>query len=408
MIKANKNKISELEFIAIMAFLMSTVALSIDGILPGLTDIGVALNRTNNNDLQGIITMIFLGLGIGQLLFGTLSDSLGRKPVVYAGVATFFVASIIAVNSTSLEMMLVARFLQGVGLSAPRSVSISIIRDLYKGDEMARIMSFITVIFILVPMIAPILGQWVLDAFYWQAIFYLQMAITLITVIWFALRQRETVTDENRLKLTRFLFIDGFKEFFKFRETIVFTIVSGFMTGSFMVYLSTSKQIFQDQYGLVSEFVYIFGGLAFFLGLATFFNGFIVRRFGMKKLATIALYLFTLSAMLYTVLFYYSGNPSIYVLLAFLATQFFCIGFIFGNVRALAMQPIGHIAGIGASLNGFISTMMGVPLAMFIGHFIDKTSLPLFVGFMICGLLSILLVYLLDTTKKNQSEGTNS
>jgi DHA1 family bicyclomycin/chloramphenicol resistance-like MFS transporter len=403
MSKVKNNKISELEFIAIMAFLMSTVALSIDGILPGLSDIGIDLDRTNNNDLQGIITMIFLGLGIGQLLFGTLSDSLGRKPIVYAGVVTFCAASIIAVNSTSLEMLLVARFLQGVGLSAPRSVSISIIRDLYKGDNMARIMSFITVIFILVPMIAPVLGQWVLNAYNWQAIFYFQMIVTIITVFWFALRQRETVTNENRLKLSKFLFIDGVKEFFKFRDTVIYTLVSGFMTGSFMVYLSTSKQIFQDQYGLVSEFVYIFGGISFFLGLATFFNGSIVIRFGMKKLATIAIYLFTLFAFLYTVLFYYSGNPSIYVLLGFIAIQFLCIGFIFGNVRAMAMQPIGHIAGVGASLNGFISTIMAVPIAVFIGHFIDKSALPLFIGFMSCGLFSILCIYLLDNLEKSRN-----
>ena len=403
MIKVKKNKISELEFIAIMAFLMSTVALSIDGILPGLADIGVALNHTHSNDLQGIITMIFLGLGIGQLFFGTLSDSLGRKPVVYAGVTTFCLASFIAVNATSLEVMLVARFLQGVGLSAPRSVSISIIRDLYKGDNMARIMSFITVIFILVPMIAPISGQLVLNAYNWQAIFYFQMIVTIITVIWFALRQQETVTDVNRLKLSKFLFIDGVKEFFKHRDTVIYTLVSGFMTGSFMVYLSTSKQIFQDQYGLVSEFVYIFGGIAFFLGLATFFNGSIVMRFGMKKLATIALYLFTLSAFLYTALFFYGGNPSIYVLLAFIATQFLCIGFIFGNVRALAMQPIGHIAGVGASLNGFFSTLMAVPLAVFIGHFIDNTALPLFIGFMSCGMISILFLYYLNNIKTDKT-----
>ncbi|MFT4536505.1 MAG: DHA1 family bicyclomycin/chloramphenicol resistance-like MFS transporter [Saprospiraceae bacterium] len=399
MIKAKKDKISELEFIALMAFLMSIVALSIDGILPGLSDIGVALNRTNNNDLQGIITMIFLGLGIGQLFFGTLSDSLGRKPVVYAGVITFCAASFIAVNATSLEMMLVARLLQGIGLSAPRSVSISIIRDLYKGDNMARIMSFITVIFILVPMIAPFLGQLILNAYNWKAIFYFQMIVTIITVIWFALRQRETVTDENRLKLSKFLFIDGVKEFFKFRETVVYTIVSGFMTGSFMVYLSVSKQIFQDQYGLVSEFVYIFGGISFFLGFATFINGSIVMRFGMKKIATISMYIFTFSAFFYTVLFFSSGNPGIYVLIGFIAIQFLCIGFIFGNVRALAMEPIGHIAGVGASLNGFISTMMAVPLAVFIGHFIDNTALPLFIGFMFCGLLSILCIYLLDNFK---------
>ena len=399
--KKKESKFAELEFIALMAFLMSNVALAIDGILPGLADIGHALSHTESNDLQGIITMIFLGIGIGQLFFGTLSDSLGRKPIVYAGMIIFIAASFFAVSSTSLEMMLSARFLQGVGLSAPRSVCISIIRDLYKGDHMARITSFISVIFILVPMVAPILGQWILNAYNWQAIFYFQLVFTAITIVWFALRQKETVTDDNRIILTKYLFFDGATEFFRYKNTLVYTVVSGFMTGSFMVYLSTSKQIFQDQYGLIDEFAYIFGGVSFFLGLATFFNGSIVVRFGMKKLSTIALYLFTGTAFIYTTLFYASSNPNVYVLLGFIVIQFLCIGFIFGNIRAMAMQPIGHIAGIGASLNGFISTLMAVPIAMYIGSFIDDTALPLFAGFLFCGVISILLVYVLNWVEKD-------
>lgn len=399
--KKKESKFAELEFIALMAFLMSNVALAIDGILPGLADIGHALSHTESNDLQGIITMIFLGIGIGQLFFGTLSDSLGRKPIVYAGMIIFIAASFFAVSSTSLEMMLSARFLQGIGLSAPRSVCISIIRDLYKGDHMARITSFISVIFILVPMVAPILGQWILNAYNWQAIFYFQLVFTAITIVWFALRQKETVTDDNRIILTKYLFFDGATEFFRYKNTLVYTVVSGFMTGSFMVYLSTSKQIFQDQYGLIDEFAYIFGGVSFFLGLATFFNGSIVVRFGMKKLSTIALYLFTGTAFIYTTLFYASSNPNVYVLLGFIVIQFLCIGFIFGNIRAMAMQPIGHIAGIGASLNGFISTLMAVPIAMYIGSFIDDTALPLFAGFLVCGVISILLVYVLNWVEKD-------
>ena len=398
--KKTTHSISELEFIALMAFLMSNVALSIDGILPALTNIGQSLKHTNSTDLQSIITMIFLGLGIGQLFFGTLSDSLGRKPVVYLGVATFMVASVVIVTATSLEIMLVGRFFQGVGLSAPRSVSISIIRDLYSGNYMARIMSFIAVIFILVPMLAPISGQLILEFFNWQAIFYFQMGFTFLTIIWFGLRQKETLKESNRIKLTKHLFIDGVKIFFGFKETVIYTLISGFMTGSFMVYLSSSKQIFQDQYGLIEEFVYIFAGLSFFLGLSTFFNGSLVLKYGMKKLASFALYFFTFSSLVYTILFFYAENPNLYILLLFISVQFGCIGFIFGNIRALAMQPIGHIAGIGASLNGAISTIMAVPIAMLIGHFINQTALPLFIGFLACGGSSILLLFVLEKIKK--------
>ena len=389
------SNISELEFIALMAFLMANVALSIDAILPGLTSIGRSFNHSNDTDLQLIITMIFLGMGIGQLFFGPLSDSFGRKPIIYAGGATFILASVISVTSTSLEMLLIGRLLQGIGLSAPRSVCISIIRDLYNGNYMARIMSFVSVIFILVPMIAPVLGQVIINTYHWQAVFYFQMVFILIILVWFGLRQKETLPETNRIKLTTHLFVDGTKVFFNYKDSVIYTLISG----CFMVFLSGSKQIFQDQYGLIHEFAYIFGGISFFIGLSTFFNGSIVVKFGMKKLAAIALYLFTLSSFVYTVLFFYAKNPALFVLLFFMALQFMCIGFIFGNIRALAMQPLGNIAGIGAALNGALSTIMAVPIAIFIGKYIDQTALPLFIGFLLCGGSSVLLLWGLEKIK---------
>ena len=161
-----------------------------------------------------------------------------------------------------------------------------------------------------------------------------------------------------------------------------------------MVFLSASQHIFQEQYGLKEEFPYIFGGLAFSVGLATFFNGTLVMRLGMRKLVDIFSILFTLVSLTYVVLFFGKENPSIYVLVLFFTVQFFCIGFLFGNLRSLAMQPLGHIAGIGAAINGFVSTVMAVPIATFIGSFVLSTSLPLFVGFLISGICTILLLQL--------------
>lgn len=386
-------KIAQFEFIALMAAMMSLAALSIDAILPGLPQIGHSLNHAESADLQLIIIMIFLGLGFGQLVLGTLSDSYGRKPIVYLGVVIFIFASLICIFATTLEMMLVGRVLQGVGLSAPRSVSTSIIRDLYVGDYMARIMSFIAVIFILVPMIAPIMGQFVLDKYDWQAIFYFQMLFAVLLIIWFARRQVETLSKEKRIKLSRSLFIDGTKEFMKHPDSVLFTLVSGLMTGGFMVYLSSSQHIFQDLYGMQEEFVYIFAGLAFFMGLATFLNGSLVMRFGMLRLATTALIVFTATALIYMALFY-SSKPSIVILLVFTAAQFLSLGFVFGNIRAITMQPIGHIAGIGASISGFVSTVLAVPIAALVGQFLTDTPLPMFIGFFSCGLAALVLVWI--------------
>jgi DHA1 family bicyclomycin/chloramphenicol resistance-like MFS transporter len=396
-----KKKPSQLEFIALMASLMSVVALAIDALLPALDNIGYTIGTHSNSENQLLIIMIFLGLGIGPLIFGPISDALGRKPVVYAGFIIFIIASFICINATSMEMMIIGRVFQGIGLSAPRTISIAIIRDTYDGDYMARIMSFVTVVFLLVPIVAPALGKLVLEIYNWEAIFYFQLIIAVLVSIWFWLRQAETLHPEYRIKFTKTLAIDGAKELFKYKQTIGYTVISGFITGSFMVYLSTSQQIFQHQYNLTDEFPFIFAGLAISMGASSLSNGSLVVKFGMKHLATIALYTFFGVSFLYVLLFFNTENPSIEVLLVFFALQFFSIGFLFGNLRSLAMQPIAHIAGLGAAITGFISTIMAVPISMFIGKYVENTALPLFIGFSVCGFLSImLLIYLKIKTNK--------
>lgn len=396
-----KSRLSQFEFVALMAFLMSIVALAIDALLPALNQISTDIGIHKSTDSQLLITMIFLGLGFGQLFFGPISDSLGRKPIVFMGFGVFIIASLICIHATDLNTMIFGRILQGIGLSAPRTISIAIVRDSYSGDYMARIMSFITVVFILVPIIAPVMGKFVLDHYSWQTIFYIQVFFSIVVSLWFWIRQPETLLENQRIKFTSHIFSDGLKELMKYKRSIGFTIISGFITGSFMVYLSTAQQIFQVQYNLSDEFPYIFAALAISIGSATFLNGTLVLKFGMEKLVTIAMIAFFTVSILYIILFHNSPNPNIYILLIFFGLQFFAIGFLFGNLRALAMEPVGHIAGIASAITGFISTMMAVPIGTFIGKYVTTTALPLFVGFTICGLLSVfVLIYLKVYVKK--------
>jgi DHA1 family bicyclomycin/chloramphenicol resistance-like MFS transporter len=370
-----KSKPSPFEFIALMASLMSIVALAIDALLPALDYIG-----------------------LGPLFFGPISDSLGRKPVVFMGFGVFIIASLICVFSESLEMMVAGRILQGIGLSAPRTISIAMVRDTYSGDYMARIMSFITSVFLLVPVIAPAMGKFVLDHYNWQAIFYIQLIFSVLVSFWFWKRQPETLLIEKRIKFSSTIFVDGLKELSKSKRTIGFTMISGFVTGSFMVYLSTAQQIFQTQYNMKEQFPYIFAGLSIAIGSATFLNATLVLKYGMEKMVTAALISFFSVSLLYIVLFLESANPAIGVLLAFFGLQFFAIGFLFGNLRALAMEPIGHIAGIGAAITGFLSTMMAVPISTFIGKFVSATALPLFIGFLISSTMALLILVYLKVT----------
>ncbi len=379
---------------------MSVVALSIDALLPALDIIGLDIGVTNIVNNQLLVTMIFLGLGIGPLLFGPLSDSLGRKPVVYMGFTLFIIASFICVSAPSLEVMVLGRILQGIGLSAPRTISIAIIRDLFRGDYMARIMSFVTVVFILIPVVAPTMGKFVLDYYSWEGIFYVQIGISLLVSLWFWKRQPETLSLENKKRFSTKVFVSGFKELMRHRRTIGFTIISGFVTGSFMVYLSSSQQIFEIQYNLKEEFPFIFAGLALSIGSAIFLNGTLVVKYGMEKLITTSLLAFFVVSIVYIILFHNSENPNIVILLAFFGLQFFSIGFLFGNLRAMAMDPVGHIAGIASAITGFISIIIAVPVSVFIGRFIQGTALPLFVGFSICSGLSLLLLFYLKMKRR--------
>ena len=396
-----KNPPVKLEFILLMASLMSIVALAIDAILPAMSAIGISVNSLDTGNNQLLITMIFLGLGFGQLLFGPLSDSFGRKPIVYIGFAVFALGSIVCVLSHSLEMMVVGRIIQGIGLAAPRTIAIAVIRDMFKGDYMAKIMSFVTTFFILVPVIAPVMGKFILNHYDWTGIFYVQLIMALAVAIWFWKRQPETLKPEYKIKFTRHVFIDGLKELLKHKETIGFTIISGFISGAFIVYLSASQVIFENQYGLIDEFPYIFAGLACGVGLSTFLNGSFVMRLGMWRLSYLAIIVFSVNALLYVLLFWNATtNPALPIILIFMAIQFFTIGFIFGNLRAIAMEPIGHIAGIGAAITGFISTIMAVPIANYIGSFVDTTALPLFIGFTVFGFMSLALFLFIKRTRK--------
>lgn len=374
---------------------MSVAALAIDALLPALDAIGLAIGIEDSSDNQLLVIMIFLGLGIGPLIFGPLSDSLGRKPIVYMGFLLFIIASFICVSATSLEMMILGRILQGVGLSAPRTISIAIIRDMYSGDYMARIMSFVTVVFILIPVIAPLLGKYVLEHYNWQGIFYIQVLISILVSLWFWRRQPETLAIADRITPSFHIFKNGFKEVLKQKKTMGYTLITGFVSGAFFVYLSSSQQIFELQFNLKEEFPYIFAGLAISIGAAIFLNGTLVLKYGTEKLVTYSMLGFFGISFLYSMLFFSGTNPPVAIVILFFALLFFMLGFLFGNLRALAMEPVGHIAGMAAAITGFISTMMAVPISIYIGSFVTDSAFPLFVGFAICSFCSLVILFFL-------------
>lgn len=384
------NKQKTPEFIALMAFMMAITALVIDALMPALPIIGSDLGNTNVKDNQLLISVVFLGLAVGQLFFGPISDNIGRKKGVYIGFVLFTVGSLLSIFATTMTIMLLGRFVQGLGVSSPRTISVAMIRDKYEGDDMARIMSFIMVVFILVPIVAPWLGQKVMQLSSWRAIFVVQLVVALLILLWFVLRQGETLNPQFKIPFSSKRIIGGIKYIFSVPTTIGYTLVAGILQGVFLAYLSSAQHIFQVQYELGEQFPIYFGVLATSVGLAALFNGQLVGRFGMEQMAKWSLYAFTAISIIGNLVFLpWSHNPPLIMLMVYLLAMLFAVGILFGNLNALAMKPLGEMAGIGSTVIGFVSTLLSVPIGVLIGQYIDTTIHPLLYSWSLAGVIAI-------------------
>ena len=370
-----------------MATLMSLTALSIDAMLPALGAIGQDLGVERSNDVQLVVSAIFLGMAVGQLAYGPLSDSAGRKPALLAGLGLFMVGCVLSLFAQSFPMMLTGRLLQGLGAAGPRIVTVALIRDQYEGRRMARVMSFVMAVFIIVPIVAPAMGQGILLFASWRAIFSAFLVIAAATAVWFTIRQPETLPVERRVPFTFDRISRGIWEVLTTRDALGYTVAAGLVFGPFLAYLSTAQQVFQVQYELGRSFPLYFAFLSIALGAASLSNAKLVMRYGMKTLARWALVMMgLLSAGFFVVSYFAEGQPPLWGLAAYLLLVFFCVGILFGNLNAIAMEPLGHIAGVGAAVVGSLSTAISVAGGSLIGQAYNGTVLPLVAGF---GILSL-------------------
>ncbi len=379
------------EFVILIALIISLVALSIDAMLPALPQIAADLKVQQINDSQYVISIFFAGMALGQIFFGPLSDSIGRRTAIIAGFVVFALGCLLSIFATSFEQMLLGRLLQGLGASGPRIVSIALVRDQYKGREMARVMSFVMTVFILVPVFAPAVGQLIITLSSWHWIFAMFLVLALVVAIWFWLRQPETLTRENRIVFSfSRLFLD-IRAILRIRAALGYTLTMGFIFGAFIGYLSSSQQIFQVQYALFELFPLYFGILACSIGCASLVNARLVMRYGMRRLSRIALQVICfLSFSFFLFALLYEGHPNLYILMLYMLTVFFFFGILFGNLNALAMEPLGHIAGLGSAVIGSVSTLISVIFGVMIANAYDNTVLPVVVGFAVLGFAGLL------------------
>lgn len=391
------NSIPFKEFVALMAALIALTALSVDMMLPALHQIATELGSDNPNSAQFIISFIFIGMTIGQLFYGPLSDAKGRRVAIFVSIGIFVFGSLVSLFALNFTMMLFGRFLQGLGSAGPRIVVLAIVRDSYKGRDMAQVMSFVMSVFILVPALAPALGELILQFSNWDGIFTALICFSAISLTWFFFRQKETLNPNNRSSFCLSSIKSAILETVKTPLALGYTIVMGVIFGEFLGFLSTSQQILQVQYALGEKFSLYFAILSLSFGAASITNSKLVKKFGMKNMSRKAIAFLSLWSFLFFIpTLYFDGHPPLFSYMAYCMISFFCVGIAFGNLTSIAMEPLGHIAGVAASVIGSLSTFISIPIGIIIGQFYNGTIYPIILGFIITGTISFFIMRYTD------------
>lgn len=394
------SKISAGEFTLLVALLMSIVAISIDALLPALGIISQDIPLAHPNQAQLIISALFLGMAIGQLVCGPLSDATGRKKVLYSGILLFLCGSLLCFFAQDINTLLIGRFIQGLGVAGPYISAISIVRDKYAGREMAKVMSLVMMIFIMVPAIAPSLGQSILLFASWRYIFVLYIVYSIAIGLWIFLRLEETLPKENRIPLNAAGFFAGFKEVIGNRTTMGYTLCMGLFFGSFVGYLNSSQQIFQVQFATGKMFTVYFGVLALVFGASSLLNSRLVEKWGMHFISHRAVLSIILSSAVFLGL-HAINDIQLWMFMMYAAILFFAFGLIFGNVNAMAMEPMGHVAGIASAVIGSVSSIISMVIGTAIGQLYNNTLIPVTLGFLTMTSMALLLMKFADNHNPN-------
>ncbi|SLN40913.1 Bicyclomycin resistance protein [Aquimixticola soesokkakensis] len=388
-------RLSDLEFVVMLAFLFAMVAFSIDSMLPSLPAIADELTPDNINKAQLVLTAFMAGMGVGTFVVGPISDAVGRKMTITAGIAIYIVGAVLAARATSLEGLLVARALQGLGAASPRIVALAMVRDLYKGREMARITSFFMMIFIMIPALAPAIGTGIVAFSSWRGVFVSYAVLGVFAALWLNLRQPETLDPTERRAISARLLKSGVREVLsnKMVMLILGVLILGF--GQMFAMLSSTQQIYDQVFDKAASFPFWFAGMALLAGTGTIVNATLVNKIGMRRLAIAAYIGQTFISCAYLAVISTGLIPQALdfpLYFAWSVTVYFMVGITFGNLNALALEPLGHMAGLGSSVIGALSTVGAVLVAAPIGLAFNGSYVPLVLGTFCCSGLAWLLM----------------
>ncbi|PTW52132.1 MFS transporter [Rhodovulum kholense] len=376
-------RLSRVEFVAMTALLFATVAFSIDAMLPALPEIGAELTPETLNRAQFVVTSFMLGMGAGTLIMGPLSDCFGRKPVILGTALAYMLGAAIAGLGQSLEWLLIGRVIQGFGAAGVRVVALAVVRDLYSGRDMAKIVSFVMTIFTLLPALAPSVGAVVMAGFGWRGIFGAFLVFSVVSMGWFGLRQAETLPPESRRALRPGPLLAAAREVLGSPVARSATLVQTFIFAGFFGFLTSTQQVYDIYFDKGDSFPVWFGVVAICAGSASFLNAMLVGRLGMRYLIRTALMAqFVLSGVMMAAFWLHllPGWAEFPAYILWSITFFGMNALTIGNLNALAMEPLGHVAGMAASIIGAFATALSALLASPIGLLFDGTPRPLATG----------------------------
>ncbi len=383
------------ELIAFVAALISLNALAIDMMLPALSAIGEDLDVTDPNDAQLVVIVYVFSSGVAQLIYGPLSDRFGRRPVLLAALGGYVIAAALSVVASSFALLLASRALQGLTTAAGRVVGVAVVRDTCSGRRMAEIMSMAITVFMIAPVLAPAAGQALLLAAPWRSLFAVLTAYGCVVWLWVYLRLPETLPRERRAPLKPGGIARAFSEVFRDRTARGYAIASTFMFAAPMAYLSASEQIFVQTFNLGAMFPVAFGAVALSIAVASITNARLVGRFGMRRISHAAAIVFAVVSLMHFALAA-AGLESLAIFMAFQMIVFFCIGLMMGNFSSLALEPLGHVAGVASSVLGFATLAGGATVGGLIARAYDGTALPLLGGFALTALATLAVVVLTE------------
>lgn len=371
------------EFVALMALMMGLTAITIDSFLPAFPAIQRDFSIPDPNRLQLLVYVYMLGFGTAQLLYGPVSDGTGRRPALIAGIAIYLAGTVLAMLAPTFEVLLLARAIQGIGGAAGRVLAVAIVRDRYEGRDMARVMSFCMMVFLIVPILAPSLGGAVLFAGSWRLIFGLMLALALVTLAWFGWRLPETLHPAFRRPVSARAIGSGIGVTVRTRAALGYATALGLTTGCIMGYVGSAQAIFDTGlYHLGALFPVAFALIAGAMGLATLINARLVRRLGMRRLAHAGtLGLFLVACLQLGLMLAFAGHPPLWLFIATLAACQFLMSFAMPNYNALAMEPLAAIAGTASSFIGFYTTLLAAFCGLLVGQSFDGTVTPLAIGY---------------------------